>query len=565
MRRIIRLAALVCAVCALVSAVAADTYGDYVSDRLIARDNSGTRLSVSGVSGLGSSLLAKTIPTRLAADRLDENIDGSLNAADMALLKRRLLTDPDTMMKSHFGSTFIEGWLANDFSEEQWTTTIDEWKAVGITSVIIGETCVREASGEINTFYASELVNASENAAKGGKMHYDSVDKILSHCQSAGIKCFVSMGTDSSFWKINICRHDSADGSGREGFIASTQEMLPYMSELYEKYAAKYPDAFYGWYFTPEISNSADYEDTAKLEFGVETLSRVLDIYIDEINRLDDDMPLMLSPYVNIKEEATWCTHDPAVLSGFWQSVMERAAFRRGDILAPQDSVGAGGMQLEQLAQWTRAYRTAVDNAGKGMELWSNAESFRFYLDCEDRSWAELTQSAFTATLIQQLELAEPYVDNFTSCSFATYYNTVSAGSGFFNSYMHYLRYGVTDAQPPESPTQFTADTVMLSGEEKPALLVGFSGASDNFGIARAEIYVDDAFFTYRTATRLQTWENNRYSGISEPQSFFDRSFDLENGTRVYTLVLYDCTGNRSEPVSVRVTAEGGQLSVTVV
>ena len=567
MKRANRFAA--CAIAALLCSFfcfpCAAAYSDYIGGIPEARDEVGGYYAGSGVLGLSQYLLSESVITPLAAERLDENGDGILNALDASLRKRRLLKNPDEVMRSHFNSTFIEGWLANDFSEEQWQETISQWQAVGITSVIIGETVIREASGEINAFYSSSLVLSPENTALGGKIHYDSVDKILSHCQAAGIKCFVSMGTDSSFWNINICRHDSSDGPGQEAFIEQTKRLLPYMNELYDLYASRYPDAFYGWYFSPEISNSVEYEDVEKCRTGVETLSLVLDLYLAERDRLDASMPMLLSPYVNIKAEATWCTHDSAVLGGFWQSVLETAAFRSGDILSPQDSVGAGGMQLEHLAEWTKAYRTAVDNAGKGMKLWSNAESFRILTDMPDRSWAELTQSSFVTTLVAQLELAEPYVDGFTSCSFSSYYNTVSAGESYFEAYQQYLRYGVPDSEPPSPPTEFSVSTVQLSGRNEAAMQLVFSGAHDNIGIARAEIYVDGKLLTYRVATRWQTWENGKYIGITEPSGFFDLSFDLGNCERSYEIVLYDCVGNRSEPVTVRVTASNGELRAEAV
>lgn len=543
---------------------------DYTGGRILAVNDDGMRYSGCGLLGLSDYLLGKTVPTEQSYRRFMQNDDDTVDILDFIKLKSRLISSSQTPVSvSHFGSTFIEAWLANDYSEEQWQTTINEWKALGITSVIIGDTVLRETNGYFNTFYKSELVNSPENVSMGGRMHYDSVDKILSHCQNAGIKCFVSLGMDSDFWNVNICRHDmlNADGSyaeygkGQEAFYKMMSDLIPYTHEIYDTYAEKYPDAFYGWYFSPEISNSADFDNDDSRAIGVDTLSYVLNMFINEINKMDPDMPLMLSPYVNIKKEATWCTHSSAVNGLFWEDVMRKTDFRMGDILAPQDSVGATGMTLENLAEWTKAYRIAVDNASKGMKLWSNAESFRFYIDLPERKWAELTQSSFVSTLIQQLELAEPYVDNFTSCSLSTYYNSVSVGKGFLDSYIHYINYGVPDMTPPEIPDTFDVSTINLSGLSSPVMKLSFTGASDNFGIAHAEIYKNGKFFTYRVATRWQTWENNVNTGISEPNSFFDSDFDIFNDSQVYEIVLYDCTGNASENIFIKVTAENGILN----
>ena len=114
---------------------------------------------------------------------------------------------------------------------------------------------------------------------------------------------------------------------------------------------------------------------------------------------------------------------------------------------------------------------------------------------------------------------------------------------------------------PPEIPDTFDVSTINLSGLSSPVMKLSFTGASDNFGIARAEIYKNGKFFTYRVATRWQTWENNVNTGISEPNLFFDSDFDIFNDSQVYEIVLYDCTGNASENIFIKVTAENGILN----
>ena len=71
-----------------------------------------------------------------------------------------------------------------------------------------------------------------------------------------------------------------------------------------------------------------------------------------------------------------WVSKSTENIGNFWKELLADAGFRDGDILCPQDSVGAGGNDLENLAGVTAAYRYAVDNCGKDIQLWSNCEIF---------------------------------------------------------------------------------------------------------------------------------------------------------------------------------------------
>lgn len=63
------------------------------------------------------------------------------------------------------------------------------------------------------------------------------------------------------------------------------------IEEIYNKYVSKYPDAFYGWYFTPEMSNGP------LVKLSSPFIAKGVNVIIDAIERTDADAPLLLSPF----------------------------------------------------------------------------------------------------------------------------------------------------------------------------------------------------------------------------------------------------------------------------
>ncbi|MDR1674632.1 MAG: hypothetical protein LBR54_04195, partial [Oscillospiraceae bacterium] len=97
----------------------------------------------------------------------------------------------------------------------------------------------------------------------------------------------------------------------------------------------------------------------------------------------------------------------------------------------------------------------------------------------------------------------------------------------------------------------------------KECLRIDFDGATDNYGIGRANIYKNGELYTYRISTRFNTWKSGEYFGINEPKSFFDKNFNLQNDEAVYGIEVFDCAGNKSETMfNFKVTAKDGLVSV---
>jgi hypothetical protein len=451
---------------------------------------------------------------------------------------------------SPIDGTFFPAHLAVDFTEEQWANELAEWDEMGIEYVVIGESAIRNGDGKWETYYPSQYSDI---------YYHNSVETILQYCESAGVKCFIACGNYYDFHSINLCRYNEydADGNlvvrGQEYFEQLVYDTHRYMQELYDLYGSKYPNSFYGFYFVPEVSNSVDFEQDELLNIGVESLSNALNLTIDKVNQLNPNLKLLLSPYANLKSESSsWNTHNMDVIEKFWTNVIQKTNFRDGDILSPQDSVGANGVKLSELEAITKAYYNAVAAGGKNIELWSNCETFLFPLETMNVPY-ETGQSTFIDRLIQQTDIVKPYVDKIISCSYTNYIGRSNCGDSFYRTYRDYLLTGQLDRIPPNPIDMVTGDVIVVNNE--PVLHLTCSPISDFYGVARMEVKKNHDPFTFRVATRYEKNPTDFKPGIAPPSSFYDEDFVLHGGSATYSVILYDCAGNANQEVSVFVSS----------
>src|SRR5690606_17006748 len=112
--------------------------------------------------------------------------------------------------------------------------------------------------------------------------------------------------------------------------------------ELFERYATKYPNAFYGWYWVWEVANV----DPLRLPEGQRVLAEAINVNLDHLNARYPSMPIMLAPFMNYRLGSA------KEYADMWKQVFAQTRFKAGDIFAPQDCVGAGGLKLELVSEW---------------------------------------------------------------------------------------------------------------------------------------------------------------------------------------------------------------------
>lgn len=466
------------------------------------------------------------------------------------ILSSSVLPDPKTVNSngiSPISGTFIQPWLYNSFSDDRWDKEIEKWKEMGIEYLIIGDTAwvYTDEGYSIKTDYPSKIEGVSSST--------DALTKVFEKCKDHDIKIFLGVGntvsnTGVGWGFLDFTKKENVDTIKKLGEVFGS-----IAEDLYNVYYEDYKDIFAGYYFVPELYNSNHFDNPTSRANYVNGLAEGMNIMFDKISSLDGDLPLALSPYVNIFGGG-WVTKNPESHSAFWKELLATAHFRDGDILVPQDSVGAGGMDLENLAVWTKAYKDAVDGCGKDVKLWSNCEIFVQPKETENlwpTDGVNYWSSAPIDRMVKQFEIVADYVDRIVTFAEPHYLSPYNAVPGYYNTYMDYLKTGELEKNPPTPPDKFK--TIVSTVEGKQVLSVYWSGMYDDYGIHRVNIYKNGELFTYRVSNRVESGQSNLYPG-----NFYDDEFDLENDTATYEFEVIDCAGNISEKSSF--TVEKGSV-----
>lgn len=432
---------------------------------------------------------------------------------------------------SPISGTFISPYTYINWSDHDWNEEISQWKELGIEYVILGDT-VQKTNGVWNSYYPSSLT---------ANMYYDALTPLFQRCSTAGIKVFIGMGMDSDWWNLNLSNPE--DGNK---FISFCNEVLPFLDEMYQRYHLNYEDTFCGFYFVPEMANPSYFDDSSSRGISVNFLSSGLNLLIDKINALNPNMKILLSPYLNVREEDSWTTKSSSNIQAFWNELLTSTNFRDGDILCPQDSVGAKGMTLDKLLEYTLAYKRAIRDSGKQIKLWSNTELFQAPDKPEFANkpdGVEYTGTASIDRIIKQINTVAPCVERIVVFTYSNYMSKLNVVSGFIDSYTDYLTKGMIDREKPKAPNKFKTSFINISGINY--LEVSFSGMYDNYGISRINVYKNGTFFTYRVSSRSD--ENANILPMA-PHSFFDKEFNLSSDSATYEIEVVDCSGNVSDP-----------------
>jgi len=419
-------------------------------------------------------------------------IHGKVNAAD----------------KAAFNGSFIQTWLAGSWSEEKWQKEFASFKEAGMEYLVVGP-LITSAPGEVSkTVYPSSLPNTTTSAYGSGYL-----EKVLKNAENSGIKVFLQVSENSQWW--TSAGHD-------------TTWLFPQMrldnqvcSEVWDLYKKKYPNAFYGWYFTYEENNSA----LANAE-NRNIYAAAINILLDYQKENNIHLPLMWCPYMN----SALTTADEN--KDFWIDVFSQLHTTTGDIFCPQDCVGAGGLKIDQVDEWFSALRKAVDTK-PGLLFWSDMETF------DQTDWT----SATVDRLVRQLKIEQPYVDDYITFAYCHYQSPNNTVSGYQLTYLDYLKNGVVETSAPILPGTFTAVADSFGN-----VTLNWDAATDNIGVC--------GYYIYRNGVKIWKKQIGRYDGASSiaplPTTLKEGSLN-PNTEYTYELKVYDFAGNitTSEPVTI--------------
>lgn len=420
---------------------------------------------------------------------------------------------PERRTEPVFTGTFLQSWLGVQWDADEWQKEIDAMKRDGIEHLIIqsvAEKTMESAGGEWTVYYDMDLPEF-DDAARGDNI----VEAALKACKGTGIKVYIGLSLFEDFWY-------------QGGFTSQYDECCKIaaslVKDIYTRYGEEYKDTLCGFYFTPEFSNIIwETTSASKLADGV-------NVIIDEMNAVCPGLPLVMSPfYTNYVSLGTF---DALT---FWTRLVNRIKFRDGDIIAPQDAVGAAFTQIDELEKNWKLYRSVIDNADADIKLWANCESFKLAREKSIISGIGLppaTENTLSVPVTMdrfayQLDIASRYCDNIITFSYNHYLSPNQVDSRFIEAYRKYVESGYSvEKNAPEAPTEFSAT------DSDEGVVLTWNGAVDDMGIAYYRITKNGKFLT-----RVECMYGDPIL------SFIDADGELSD---IYMINAYDTSGNVS-------------------
>ena len=385
--------------------------------------------------------------------------------------------------------TFIQSSLVSNWDDDRWQKEFSMLKEVGMEYLIFTSALQTGRNGISRTIYPSQL--------EGVKNRYsaDLIDNCLRNAELAGFKVFLGLNFHQKWWS----------SFSDEWLFTQMEVGNQVAAELVEKYKGKYSDTLYGWYWIWEIDN-LNFKTTTRQD----ALVKALNINIDYLNDITPDMPFMLCPFVNHRVGNASENHH------MWEYILPQVHFREGDIFAPQDCVGAGGLKLDMVDEWFQLMNKAVKLV-PGLEFWSDAETF------DQRFWTTATIDRF----IKQMQLVEPYVDNIITFAYSHYNSPFIKTQEFHDVYKHYVRTGELPVNPKPEPVHDlkasrTDDSVILDWKEP-------SSTRNTVG-----------YYIYKNKKLI---EDLQYNANNRCETIFNDSVTLNPGKYTYEVFAYAADG----------------------
>lgn len=386
--------------------------------------------------------------------------------------------------KVRVDGTFIQPMLCGFWTDAEWQREISALKEAGMHYIVIGTAAECAPGKAIKVIYPSNLPGTERASGRGGKVYPDIIENCLRNAEVAGMKVFVGIGINESWWKEKI---DSVWLYKQMEFNNKVGD------ELWNLYKKKYPNAFYGWYWTYEIANF-DYTNNT-----LDVIAAAMNIQLDHLLASNEKLPFMWCPYMNAK------IGTPEKYEQMWKYIFKRLHTTAGDIFAPQDCIGAGGLTLNELDAWFSALRKAVDTKPE-LKFWSDVETF------DHTDWS----SATIGRIVKQLKIEKPYVDNYITFAYSHYQSPTVADSGYQKTYVDYLRNGKLENVPPSQPGNLKAEIIYNNN-----VRLTWSASTDNIGICGYYIYRNGV----KIAKRQKHLMYGRKGRVSHILTFTDRKY----------------------------------------
>jgi hypothetical protein len=394
--------------------------------------------------------------------------------------------------------SFVQDWLVKTWPETKWSSEFANMKQAGMDTLVFQSVCDSKAGV---TYYPTSISGLHEAAG-----YDDTLGKCLRAAEKSGIKVFVGLNFSSDWWAKG-----ASDATWLNGQMATGNSIA---DEVYSRYHASCPHSLAGWYWVWEVDN-ANFNTTARKT----TLAAALDLNVAHLHSLTPSLPVMLSPFMN---EALGA---PAAYRDLWTWVFAHCSLGPGDVFCPQDSVGAGGVALGNVASWFSALKGAVDTK-PGLVLWSDTETF----NGDDYTSATLDR------VVAQMKAVQPYVARSITFAYCHYNSPTIIDAAMQCTWMGYNSNGVLDASPPTRPGSFKA--VRLSNG---SVQLTWTPSTDDMRVLGYEILRGGTLISRKQVAHSDP------PTLDNPPSYTDSAAPA-TGTLTYRIRAYDFAGNFSAP-----------------
>lgn len=394
--------------------------------------------------------------------------------------------------------TFIQDNLVANWDDAQWQKELGFLKEAGMHFIVLAPTL--HTNNEIDrTIYPSSLPDVKV------KYQVDLVENCLRNAQKAGFKVFLGLNFNEKWWTANFTP---------EWLFGQMELGNKVAEELVNRYKSRYDETMYGWYWVWEVDN-LNCTTTERQDI----LAKALNVNIDFLNKISPKMPFMLCPFVNYR------VGNSQDNGNMWQYVFSGTHFREGDIFAPQDCVGAGGLELEMVDEWFSRMSEAVKTK-PGLQFWSDAETF------DQRFWTSAPLDRF----VEQMKIVNPYVSNIISFAYSHYYSPQQTIPGYHEAYLEYVKTGKLPAKIVPAPI----DNLIAFSDAEGKLNLSWQEPKNKENIAGYYIFKNN-----KLIGNLQYKDDNQYIA-----GFKDKNSVAGEVCR-YEVCSYTCSGVASSKSAV--------------
>ena len=422
--------------------------------------------------------------------------------------------------------TFIQPWLYMKYTDEQFVSELTALKEAGIEYLVMGDVAYRESDEKSWTVYY-------DNAIEGVETGQNNLDRLFYFCEAVGIKLYLGLGNNAAWWQRDLSKAEDSDKLNKDIDFS-----IQLAENLYDTYKVRYGETFYGFYWVYEIWNHFSWNNAASREKYADNLSNAFNKLIHKLNEIDEQMPLMFSPF----SSASLFTASIKNTQKFYELFISKNDFRCIDILCPMDNVGGGSLNVNTVENWHKMYYESVNNSGNKLILMANCESFiqpknnrLNYSKTDFNYWEPAPVKRF----IRQLEIAGKYVQGIFSFSLPHYYSDLNNPPSYLNLFKDYCINAVQDTILPTPPAEVVFETIIY--REESCLKISWLGVSDNNGVAKVSVYKNNRLVDYRLPNIWALSYNTDFEN-------YILDFKFSQGD-IYTIRVTDCWGNECKAV----------------